>query len=147
MKRQFYTLYDIDGNNTDELLLGVECVSGGIGLGAVYSIQNNVVVKQEEFVADIYYSSPSDVLFKNGTIRSESYDAGELNVAYFCFEDGELKFQTLLLDSRGNYYRMHVQFGSLAPITKEEYDRLRKEYEGDGQLAALDWKPLEEYGR
>ena len=35
--------------------------------------------------------------------------------------------------------------GEETPITYEEYERLRKEYEGDGEYAKIKWKPLWAY--
>jgi len=141
---QFYSLYDIDGNGTKELL-----ISEGGNLLAVSTIQNGVAVWQEVFSFPLGEGGrilPS-LVFRNGTIRTDNNVDGELDYIYYRFEDGELNFKTLLSDRFGSNYRMYVQFGPISPITKAEFDRLQKEFEGDGQLVELDWKPLAEYGR
>ena len=46
------------------------------------------------------------------------------------------------------YYRIDPRNPSnRIPITEKEYNRLKKEYEGDGKVVEIDWKPLAEYGK
>ena len=143
-----YAFYDIDGDGMKELLIGI----AGQGLVMVYTIQNGVAVEQKEFYVDVASDSghPPPVLFKNGAIRTggENWE-GVLNYNYYRFEGGELKWQITLRNDFGQYYRnkRDVDPSSGTPITKAEYDRLKKEIEGDGQVVELDWKPLAEYGR
>jgi len=140
-----YVLYDLDGNGTNELLLGFK----EWGLVEVYSIQNGVAVRQEESsLLDPAEVSPP-LLFKNGVIRVNWNTDGAPRIAYYRFEDGELKRSTTLIDNFGQYYRYNMyadQFPG-ASITKAEFNRLQKEFEGDGQVVELDWKPLAEYER
>ncbi|MCL2141247.1 MAG: hypothetical protein FWH42_06310 [Dehalococcoidia bacterium] len=143
LKQVYYAFYDLDGNATEELLLGEGL--GPVKLFNVYTIQNGVATRQEEFFIDTAESSPA-LLFRNGTIRvdSDSYD-GEMSFGYYRFEDGELKRQTTLAEEHGQYY--HYIKGNRTQLSKAKFERVQKEMEGDGQVVELDWKPLAEYGR
>ncbi|MCL2299140.1 MAG: hypothetical protein FWC27_03210, partial [Firmicutes bacterium] len=63
------------------------------------------------------------------------------------------KCKIMLLDDyspdtdTGECYRKDGQDDLPKVITKAEFDRLKNEFEGDGQTVELDWKPLAEYGR
>jgi len=141
----YYYLYDIDGNGTKELLLGVEW-GGHIFLDAVYTIQNGVAVQQEAYFMDTTIGPPP-LLYKNGTIRVNRVDDTIIfYYYYFRFENGELKLQIMLIDDMGRYFSNKDPM-KRTPITKSEFDRVKKEMEGDGQVVELDWKPLAEYGR
>ena len=66
---------------------------------------------------------------------------------YYRLENGEIKNKTVI-EQNGKYYDFIINGpypGTL--ITKEEFGRVRKEFEGDGELVELDWKTLAEYGR
>jgi len=143
-----YALYDIDGNGTNEFFRGIEC-GGALLATAIYTIQNGVAVRQEEFWEPDFSRSFPTLLFKNGTIRSGNDNGGELGIIYYRFENGELKRQTTLIDDFGQYYRFNVNVDVFpgTPITKAEFEAVQKEFEGDGQVVELDWKPLAEFGR
>jgi len=147
LKDMRYALYDLDGNGALEFLQGLE--GGGVlYLTAIYTIQNDVAVRQEEFwYPDFSRSSPA-LLFKNGTVRTSSDNDGDLYTNYFRFENGVLRHKATLTDIYGQYFRYNenVTYPG-TPITKAEFDRVQKEFEGDGQVVELDWKPLAEYGR
>ena len=142
----YFALQDIDGDGTEEMLWGQDCPDGEKTISNLYTIQDGTAVEQWELLRWLTEASePQRILFKNGTIRIEGQsEIGTQLCRYLRFEEGELKLLVILRDEQGSYSK---GFNERIPITREEYDRLRKEYEGDGQLAALDWKPLEEYGR
>ena len=134
-----YAFYETDNQGTQALLLGADGA-----LFDVYVIQNGIAVQQELFLGD---QGPT-MLFKTGTIRTVTGYDGPLLFSYYRFEDGVLKFQVDLYDDEGEYYRTDNKDGWQEKlISKEEFDRLQKEYEGDGQEVQLDWKPLAEYGK
>jgi len=161
----YYALYDIDGNGIQELLLG-ESYADEIRLNSICTIKNGVAARQEEFFpfGEGGYVAPS-TLFKNGTIRTGGINYEEiLTYDYYRFEDGELKCQARIIDQSvvlqawlaagedaseypgGLYLRVnHPGDTTGTPITKEEFDRVQKEMEGDGQVVALNWRPLSEY--
>ena len=123
----------------------------GICLIAVYTIHDGVAVLQEGYWADSQRGSPP-LLYKNGTLK-EFNDYDDKMFAYYRFENGELKYQTMLIDNfseelnSGFYYRSDGIGRPSKVITKEEFELVQKEFEGDGQVIELDWKPLAEYGR
>jgi len=150
LNQQYYTLYDIDGDGIKELLWAEEwweCIR----LTGVCTIQDGTAVWQDELRTGGEGNSicPSS-LFKNGTVRVDGREDDELRFYYYRFENGSLRRQTMLVD--GSHYFDTEYFRSDDPmsrtrITKAEFDRLQKEFEGDGQTVELDWKPLAEYGR
>jgi len=148
LKQIYYAFYDIDSNGTQELLLGDGLNIESIRIGTVYTITDDVVLRQDEYHYPEPEAGPPPLLFINGTIRvdSNSYD-GELGFGYYCFENGTLKHQIGLVNERGSYFRILKELPQLIPITKAEFERLKREMEGDGQVVELDWKPLAEYGR
>jgi len=140
---QYYALYDLDGNDTKELLLGGYSRVGGIGIYTVSAVQNGVAVPLEPVLSWDDYDPPT-VLFRNGIIRATSVN-DELRFDYYRFEDGVLKYQARLikgLDStEGEYYRRDPD-KQRVPLTKEEFDQVKAEMEGDGQVVELDWKQV-----
>ena len=149
MDTQCYTLYDIDGNGTKELLLGA---NDGKQLYEIYTIQNGVAVWLEEYRTRSE-ESLSFSLFDDGLIKMEYQGEFDSGVQYFQFENGELKFKTSLylnfmadLDINRCYFR-HDAGDEIKNITKEEFEQMPKEVEGDGQTVELDWRPLAEWGQ
>jgi len=139
LRAEHYVYYDIDGDGTEEFLTG-----WGGSLERVYSIRNGVAVLQKQYYGDADSPVPP-VLFSNGTIRASSADDYGINYAYYRFENGELRLQQILINLLDyEYFRRE---SDIIPITKEDYERLRKEMEGDSQVVELDWKPLTEYGQ
>ena len=129
-KVYYNAFYNIDNNGNKALLLGEDSY-----LFDVYIIQNGIAVQQQ--------LPNHSVLLKNGTICS--YDDDKQACYYYQFEEGKLKFQIELISryERGNLRT----YADEISITKEEYEHLKKKFEGDGKFAALDWCPLAEYGR
>ena len=138
----YYAFFEIDDIGTQALLLGADGA-----LFDVYVIQNGIAVQQEINIGE--FDSP--ILFKNGVIRTHSYGDGEKYFYYYRFEKGLLIEQdtvlTEYLDDDNVFFRNSDNRRTGISITKEEFDRLQKEFEGDGQLAELDWKPLADYGK
>jgi len=147
-KKQCYVFYDIDGNDAKELLLGMDWDRVGIYLYAIHTIQDNVAVRQDKLYVDPDLGTPFSI-YKNGTIRMDRIDDEVIfYYYYFRLERREIKFQTMInKDDHERYYRTNAIDKPSSPITKEEFDRVQKEMEGDGQVVELDWKPLAEYGR
>ena len=137
-----YALYDIDGNGTEELLLGADGE-----LLEVYAIQNGVAVQQEQLALGGDYATAS--LLKNGSIKVYDTFDNIWWLYYYRFENGNLKLRIVLTDYYGSRFekRTRQDRSDIAPITEEEFKRLQKKYEGNGQVVELDWKPLAEYGR
>jgi len=139
----FFALYDLNGNGAKELLLGD---GDSDAILKILTIRNGVAVWQEEYkVNDIDEFDVSTMVFKNGTIRVKS-ERGVRYITYYRFENGELKRQMTLESNREGYFRSKRLEFNFIPITKDEFNRAQKEFEGDGQTVELDWKPLAEYG-
>jgi hypothetical protein len=138
-----YAFYDIDGDGANELLIGWD-----ENIESVYSIQNGVAVEQNDYPLWTEYNPPT-ILFENGVIRVDNTREGQgpFSIYYYRFEDGTLRFQTGLFDYDGKEYSQYdtADLAEDTPITKAEFERLQKQYEGDGQIVQLDWKPLAEY--
>jgi len=143
MDPHYYFLYDIDGNGTKELLVGME-MWDQIYFYVVYTIIDGVMALQEEFTWN-YFFGPPPVLFKNGTIRAISDDGK--NYSYYRFENGALRLQVRLRKSSSGYKRTDGRSGDSRKITIIGFKLAQKEFEGDGQVVEFDWKPLAEYGR
>lgn len=148
MPDYYFFLYDLDGDGTKELLLGQKNWDGKIHLDSVHVIQNGVAVDQVALTPWMEQFATERCLLKNGTIK-----IGNSYCSYSRLEDGELKRQVGLSCVDNEYTRREYDNSQTpagftdTPITKEEYDRVKREMEGDGQLVELDWKPLAEYGR
>lgn len=139
---KYYALYNIN-DGKPVLLLGADGVYKRL-LYRIYAIQNGNAVQQELFWSDI--ESPyTAVLLSNCTIMRDGDNDGDLIFSYYKFEDGELKVYRLK-NCLGDYYWSIPEVED-PPITKEEFDRAQKEFEGDGQVVEIDWKPLAEFGR
>ena len=153
---QRYTLYDIDSNGTEELLLGGENYSGR-QLYAVYTIQNGVAVQQKQFTDPLISSDVTShqfSLFSNGYIKVALQGIPGIAIKYYQFENGELVLKTRLLGIGDSDYDIEYRHDinengnwQSKSITEEEFEQMQKEIEGDGQTVELDWRPLAEWGK
>jgi len=148
LKHQYYALYDIDRNGIDELLWGMD-VYGGIGYNSVFTVRNDIVAQSDDSFSAYRFLEQArpTLLFANGTIRYEWDIEGTSRYCYCRFEAGELVLQIVLRTANDSYYHRDPVTYNEIPITKAEYDRMRKEMEGNGPVVELEWKPLAEYGR
>lgn len=152
----YYAFYDIDGDGTQELLLGQDTYWGeklpdkNVYLYTVMATINGVVMLQEELPPwrPTWFSSSRWVL-KNGIIKSEGNPDGMIRYEYHRFKNGELKLQKKLFvqDSSAikEYYKANGEYDPHTPITKEEFNYWQKKLEGDGQIIEIDWKSILEY--
>jgi len=132
----YYALYDIDGNGTDELLISLSDWNERAFPDVLYAIQYGAAVKQEAYG----WHDDSEwynkfCLFKNGTIKI-SWSGERSGRRYLRFENGELKWQPVTYDDDESTITL--------PLTQEEFDQVQKELEGNGQVAEIHWKPLKE---
>jgi len=146
----FYALYDLDGNGTKELLLGYETWGDIMCPYLVFATQNGVAVQQEAYLW-FEGNGPPPVVYRTGTIKAEFSDDGGSTFYYYKMEDGELRYQTMLVadnrefdneihDYRHEYFRFDPDTEKSISVTQKEFERLQKELEGDGMPADLDWK-------
>jgi len=127
-----YTVYDIDGNGTPELLLGVNDYHNNIFIHDIFTINNGIAV---QLGIDFEYdgSPMPGFLFGNGVIRS---DFDYVYQEYYRIVDGKREWQAQL-----DPYRTT----KIIPVTKDEFIQAQKEIEGEGETIKLDWKPWKEY--
>ena len=150
---RYYATFDIDGNGTEELLLGEDTQRDmGIVFIYVFTIRDGKVEKQDLMAYEVEWARNEPILYKDGTIRIGGKDDEYVGnfYMYYRFEDGVLKRHTSIgYEANEGSYRMCRDFSSgilqETTITKEEYDRVQKEMEGDGQVVKLDWKPVTDY--
>ena len=156
MESHYYALHDFDGDGAKLIIAkgtGYRGESGVMYPYAIYSIQNGVAVRHNEF--DSYAGDSingidmESLFFENGTIKQENWYLS--CIFYYRFEAGEL-VKTCLMDDYGafsylGFKRITKQDEPQRHITGAKCKRIKKEFEGDGQTIELDWKPLADYGR
>ncbi len=173
----YYFIYDIDGNGTEELLIGRPHMVGypaygpydfEIMLDKLYTIKDGVVVEQDIMdwwsVMCIYERT----VFDNGLIRYVGGGTNSLDYFYLKFADGEMKIQESLEHYGGEKHFIATQEmidgiksvesaaykelefhnkSEQKEITAEEFERMRAEIEGDAKPVEIKWKNIDEYGR
>jgi hypothetical protein len=156
----YYFLYDLNGDGTDELLLGgwvktdftLENESPReIFIQDVYAIQNGKAVQvdgfdiiQSEYIAD-------QALLSNGSILiwwSKNVRASYLFVSY---NGKKLKIDVSVGYIKDNHYGKESDVGDTTfkseYIDKKEFERVYKEYYGDNERIEINWKRIDEYGK
>jgi hypothetical protein len=147
----YYSLYDVDGNGVDELLLGVNSVNFGKYLCDMCFMQNELV-QQEAILSGGEYGFYETVIFEDGTIKVAYNIDGGMVYRYYKLEDENLRQVIALIDNTieedyPNYSKKTEMDGSFITITKEEFDRLKTEYDSNGAAVKFTWKPLSEFGK
>lgn len=153
----FYSLYDIDGNGIDELLLGdrkritndIEAYNPPqkILISSVYTVENEKVVKQDSSVwwNDDYIWDR--VLLSNGLIRTTLGDKETPSYSYLGFKNGKLKLECAVYYMSDHYFRIYDSIVEEEEITKEEYERLCRKAEYGTEVVEINWKRIDEYGK
>ena len=153
----FYFIYDIDGNGVDELIMGdwkkitddIDDINPPreILISSVYTIENGEVVKQDSSVwwDDEYLWNRE--LLSNGLIRTTLGDKEYPSYSYLGFENGKLELKLAVYNMGDRYLRIHDSIVDEEEITKEEFERLRDEANGDSEIVEINWKRIDEYGK
>lgn len=150
-----YALHDIDGNGTDELILGTYQKLGHYEDPITDETEFDMIIENVYTIIDgkaemqgvpnwwtVVYGF--DVL-SNGVLRLRG---GGWSNLYSHFVNGKLEYYGILTGGEdGSFMHCYVADGVSKDekITKAEYDRLKKEIEGDGTVVKLDWKRYDEY--
>lgn len=157
----YYCLYDIDGNGSDELLLGEKYVIGGIQnvesgepyeegvtFFHIYTNLDGVAVEQDirpwwcaETLIERSILS-NGLLRASGRIKNPSY-------CYFDFIDGKLEYRESLSTTGDEYRHLYIKDGEKIEekISKFEFDHLHAEIENGAKPIEINWKRIDEYGK
>ncbi len=164
-KDVYYFIYDIDGNGVDDLIMGdwkritIDVDDHNppkeIMVSSIYTIENGQVVKKDSSWWNDDYLWESAVL-SNGLIRQKIGIEEYPSIVYFDFRDGNLSFMYGLVyyppsanETVGvyEYFSENNNIYFEEEITKEEFERLRDEANGDAEVVEINWKRIDEYGR
>lgn len=161
----YFFLYDIDGNGIDELILGDwKLITNDsedsnapkkITVSSIYTIKNGQVAEQSVhpwWDNEVLWDR---VILTNGLIRTGTGYKDYPSYSYMGFENGEfgLKYSISYLgDGKGNkrykkIYRNDNGEYVEEIITKEIFEQLRDEADGDSDIVEIKWKRIDEYGR
>lgn len=152
-----YTLYDVDSQGKQALLLGWKNSSGQVS--EIYTIEDGVA-EQKLSIFD-KMGQEAIVIWKTGVISTGQSDGV---VWYYRFEEGQLKliaglgmyanwgdksggFRVDPTSGDSDFFFDFIPDGTEIPIGPDEYNAMIDEFLGDREPADLDWKPLAEYGR
>lgn len=144
----FYALYDINGDGRKELLLGA---GGNYGqdLFDIYTIRNGVAVQQINLLEGSIH--PRMSILRNGTVMISGGHQGWYSDLYYRFKKGSLQFRLRLplfsMETDRYYKNWTKDHNNDVEISKEEWERLRHEFEGDRQEVSINWTPLWAYGQ
>ena len=155
----YYFLYDIDKDGTDELIMGdwkkttldVEDPNPPkkILISSIYTIKNGEVVEintQPWFRPDYIWDR---VLLTNGLIRTSFGNEKNPSYIFLGFKDGEAVLNCAIYYYKSNdgYVQQFADINTSIDITKEEFERLRDEANGDAEVVEINWKRIDEYGK
>ena len=155
-----YALYDINGDGTDELILGSIDVLGGVDIydfgvaveptygiliDSIYTISDGKCVEADKLPirGDAYQT----ILFDNGLIKVVCCTPRNPWIYYYKmvgdnFEKvGDSIFKHY--DGECFFFKDSVE----NPITEEEFNRRIAEIEGGAHPVELEWKHLQDYGK
>lgn len=164
--RNYYCFYDINGDGTDELLLGcytpVYDVESGKSVFAfvndsIYTIKDGEVktILDRGGMTKQYFEERT--IYTNGIIRTKHDYPYEPSYSYIRIEDGEAKrVLDIEYDERWEIYYTPPKYigwfyenGTRREeiLTVDEFVQIKEEAEKGLVPVELDWRPLEEYAR
>ena len=146
-----YSLYDINGDGIEELLIALDDVSGDIfneGL-SVYTIEEGAVISLLQGDAHSAYT-----IYENGVICQSWAHTGSEQYLFSSINDGKL------IEHDGLYYHRDTNFtiiqsglsvfesdtieNDLIDITAEEYETIKSKYLDNTEEVSLLWKDFDE---
>ncbi len=134
-----YAFYDIDGNGTEELLIGEPYVVGGIDnveppyvfeimINEIYTIENGLIIKKHIMHWWMNLSIFERSILDNGVIRYVAGTTEKPNYFYLSFDDGEMGFQELA------YYDEELMYRFITPEKIEEIDSDKTGFDREYEL-------------
>lgn len=152
----FYFLYDLDGDGTNELLLGSLKEIGweteppkAILLTVVYGIENGKVKRLSDLDWWNDYTVWDRVLLSNGNILTTYGNEYNPNFYSYVLENGKfvLKCNAKHADTYGDIYNIKYSSDDTEhEITQEEARRFYNKLIGDSKKINIKWKCIDEYG-
>ena len=157
-----YALYDINGDGTDELIIGSIGVLGGTSvyeehegvsaeytfgllISEVYTIQNGKAVRVQHSAvsADAYET----VIFDNGILKVVRLTPRNPRITYRKMVNGvfEMVGDCIYKTFDGKFY--YLNGNNTGEITEEEFNRRIAETEKGAHPVELEWKHLQDYGK
>ena len=157
-----YSLYDINDDGTDELILGDIGVLGGTSvyeehegvsaeytfgllISEVYTIQNGKAVRVQHSAvsADAYET----VIFDNGILKVVRLTPRNPRITYRKMVNGvfEMVGDCIYKTFDGKFY--YLNGNDTGEITEEEFNRRIAEIEDGAHPVELEWKHLQDYGK
>ena len=156
-----YSLYDINGDGTDELILGDIGVLGGTSvyeehegvsaeftygllINSVYTIQNGKAVEANRLI--ISENAYQTILFDSGMIKVLYQTPRNPQITYYKMigDNFEMVGGNLDKDFDGECY--YYEKDKEEEITEEEFNRRIAEIEDGAHPVELEWKHLQDYG-
>ena len=157
-----YSLYDINGDGTDELILGDIGVLGGTSvyeehegvtaeftygllINSVYTIQNGKAVEANRLI--ISENAYQTILLDNGMIKILYQTPRNPQITYYKMTGDNFEMVGGNLDKNfdGECYYYEKDKGE--KITEEEFNRRIAEIEDGAHPVELEWKHLQDYGK
>ncbi len=155
-----YALYDINGDGTDELILGSIDVLGGVDIydfgvaveptygiliDSIYTIGDGKCVEADKL--SIRSDAYQTILFDNGLIKVVCCTPRNPWI-YYCKMVGD-NFEAVGYPIFKNYNGECFSFKDCVenPITEEEFNRRIAEIEDGAHPVELEWKHLQDYGK
>ena len=157
-----YALYDINGDGTDELIIGLIEVLGGTSvyeehegvsaeytfgllISEVYTIQSGKAVRVQHSAvsADAYET----VIFDNGILKVVRLTPRNPRITYRKMVNGvfEMVGDCIYKTFDGKFY--YLNGNNTGEITEEEFNRRIAEIEDGAHPVELEWKHLQDYGK
>lgn len=164
--QNYYSLYDINGDGVEELLLACYEPFRNVGDGnSSFAFVNDAIYTIKDGKAETLFENKSAwydflerTIYTNGVIRTKSNDPYEPSYSYFRITDGGKELiASVIYDppsvniwfDPAKYEHVFYENGEIIEetITAEEFHRIRAELEKDLVPVELDWHPLETYAQ
>ena len=154
----YYSFYDLNGDGTDEMLLG-EWVKVGdytddpnpprkLKLSAVCAIKNGEIKRSDcdsLFWSEFIYDR---VVLSNGIIMTTWGYPDFPNYVFYYFDGISLRLKYMITFSKiSNGYSVISEDETESEIDKRAFIRLRDEAIGDATPVEIEWKRIDEYGQ
>ena len=157
-----YSLYDINGDGTDELILGDIGVLGGTSvyeehegiraeftygllINSVYTIQNGKAVEANRLI--ISENAYQTILLDNGMIKILYQTPRNPQITYYKMTGDNFEMVGGNLDKNFDGECYYYEKDKEEKISEEEFNRRIAEIEDGAHPVELEWKHLQDYGK